>query len=175
MLSNLVRNRHGYLSVRRLQSHLSTARGDWADFEQPPKRERQILSVLPVLKCQREQSSCGQRFGEQPMGDASTVWFSSRVFSNREQRWQVLRIEKCSATNSEKHVIAEVSQSPETVSVLFSLRESKQNVLIVICISRRKNERRLFEKTTVKQSCKPEGKEKQPQIYYLHYNIVSMT
>lgn len=109
------------------------------------------------------------------MGDASTGWFSSLIFSNREQQWRVLRIEKCSTTNSEEHVIAEVSQGPETVSVLFSMRESKQNVLIVICISRRKNERGLFEKTTAKQSCKPEGKEKQPQIYYLRCNIVSMT
>ena len=47
-------------------------------------------------------------------------------------------------------------------------------MLVVICVSRRKNEVR-FEKTATKQSCKPKSKEKQPQIYCLYYDIVSVT
>lgn len=50
-------------------------------------------------------------------------------------------------------------------------------MLVVICISRRKNERVRFEKATPKQSCKPEGKEKAALnlLYYLYYDIVIVT
>jgi len=61
------------------------------------------------------------------------------------------------------------------VSILFSFKENKQNVLVAICISRRKNEKVRFEKTTTKQKCKPEGNENQPHIYHLYYDIVSVT
>ena len=52
MLRNLVRNRHGYLhmSVRRLQVCLSTARWDWTDFEQPPKKRKANLNSVTCPK-----------------------------------------------------------------------------------------------------------------------------
>ena len=72
MFSNLARNRHGYLhiSVRRLQVCLSTSGWDWTDFGQPPKTERLIPAVSPVLKCWSQQSHSVQCFGQQPTGDA---------------------------------------------------------------------------------------------------------
>ena len=106
MLSNLVRNRHGclHLSGRRLQVCLSAARWDWTDFEQPPKRERQILTVLPVRKCQSQQSSCVQCFGRQPTGDADAgrqqlglVLASSQIGSSGCRAG--VKDQKCPATN----------------------------------------------------------------------------
>lgn len=116
MLSNLVRSRHGCLHVsgRRLQVCLSAARWDWTDFEQPPKRERRILTVLPVLQCQSQQSSCVQCFGRQPTGDADAkrqqfglVLAPSQIGSSVCRA--SVKDQKCSATNSYKRAIVEVS------------------------------------------------------------------